>query len=96
VAVVLFHHTRNRVARAVAVVVIPLIVLAVSWARLYQGMHYLSDVIAGIVLGIVSLVVTDRVLRAAARRYTPERPFMGDVRTLPPRTLSDQPASDAA
>lgn len=66
VVVVVFRHTRNHVARALAVTVYVLVVAAVAWARLYQGMHYLSDVLAGIVLGAVSLVITDRVLRSAA------------------------------
>jgi undecaprenyl-diphosphatase len=69
VVVVVFRHTRNHAARALAVTVYALIVAAVAWARLYQGMHYLSDVIAGIVLGAVSLVITDRVLRSAAMRH---------------------------
>ena len=40
-----------------------LIPLGVAWARVYQGMHFLTDVTAGIVLGAVSLTITHRVLR---------------------------------
>ena len=78
VAVIVFRHTSNAWARTTAVAVVTLIVVAVSWARIYQGMHFLSDVIAGIVLGAVSLTITDRVLRHAAirQRATP-RPALG-------------------
>ena len=58
VVIVVFWHTRRVWARALAVagaIVVPLIV---GWARAYRGMHYVSDVVAGIVLGIVSLAVS--------------------------------------
>ena len=56
-AVVVFWHTTSRVARAVAVAAVLAIVGIVAWARLYQGMHFVSDVAAGVTLGVVSLVV---------------------------------------
>jgi len=37
----------------------------VAWARLYRGMHHLSDVVAGALLGLVSIWVTWRVIRSA-------------------------------
>ncbi len=61
-AVIVFWHTRAVWARAAVVVVAVAIPLAVAWARIYQGMHYLSDVIAGMVLGVVSIVVCARIL----------------------------------
>jgi membrane-associated phospholipid phosphatase len=56
--IVVFWHTRKVWARALAVfgaVVVPLIV---GWARFYRGMHHISDVIAGVVLGIVTVAIT--------------------------------------
>jgi membrane-associated phospholipid phosphatase len=58
VAIVVFWHTRRVWARVLAVagaIVVPLIV---GWARAYRGMHYVSDVVAGIVLGVVTLAVS--------------------------------------
>jgi membrane-associated phospholipid phosphatase len=58
VAIVVFWHTRRVWARVLAVagaVVVPSIV---GWARAYRGMHYVSDVVAGIVLGVVTLAVS--------------------------------------
>lgn len=66
VAVIAFGHTRAAWARALAVVLAVAIPLGVGWARVYQGMHYLSDVMAGIGLGLVSLTVTHLVLRPHA------------------------------
>jgi membrane-associated phospholipid phosphatase len=37
-------------------------VLTVGAARMYQGMHYLSDIIVGIILGAVSVVIVDRAI----------------------------------
>jgi len=76
VVVIVFRHTGNRWARTIAVVTFALVVVAVTWARLYQGMHYLSDVVAGAVLGAVSILITDRVLRQAAIRLD-DRPHPG-------------------
>ena len=78
VAVIVFRHTSNRLARTMAVLVVTAIVLSVAWARLYQGMHFLSDVVAGIVLGATSLFITDRVLRSAVvRLHLAPRPGLG-------------------
>ena len=54
--VIVFWHTRALWARSLAVVLAVVASLAVAWARAYQGMHFLSDVIAGIVLGVVSIL----------------------------------------
>lgn len=61
-AVVVFWHTRSLWARTLAVVLAVAAPLVVAWARLYQGMHFLSDVIAGLVLGVVSIFVCARIL----------------------------------
>jgi len=53
--VIVFWHTSSRWIRSMSVAVFVAVVGAVAWSRMYQGMHFLSDVIAGIVLGLVSL-----------------------------------------
>ena len=65
IAVVVFWHTRNVLARATAVVVCVLVPIAVGLSRMYRGMHFLSDVVAGAVLGAVSVIVTVAILRPA-------------------------------
>ncbi len=56
--VIVFWHVRNRVARAAIVVFSIAIPLIVAWARMYRGMHHLTDVIAGALLGIASVVLS--------------------------------------
>ena len=67
VAIVVFRHTRAVWARALVGSIFVVVALGVYWARLYQGMHYATDVLAGIVLGIVSVLITDQVLRRRHR-----------------------------
>lgn len=66
VVIVVFRHTEKVWARTLAVTVFALVALGVYFARLYQGVHFLSDVVGGIVLGAVSVLITDRVLRRRA------------------------------
>jgi membrane-associated phospholipid phosphatase len=70
VVVIVYWHTRNRWARGTAVVVTAAIPVIVGLARMYRGMHYLSDVIAGLLLGVASVAVAwwfvDRAVRRAA------------------------------
>lgn len=71
IAVVVFWRTRNRWLRSIAVVIAALLPILVGLARLYRGMHYLTDVVMGALLGAASVAVTGLVLqRAAERRRT--------------------------
>jgi len=63
-AVILFWHTTALWARALAVLGAVAAPLIVGWSRMYQGMHYLTDVIAGIVLGAASVLIVWSVLGA--------------------------------
>ena len=55
--VIVFWHTRATWARTLAVVVYAFVIAAVAWARLYQGMHFVSDVATGAALGLWSLTI---------------------------------------
>lgn len=55
IVVVVFWHTRSTWRRTVSVGLVAVAPLVVGWARMYQGMHFLTDVIGGIVLGAVSV-----------------------------------------
>src|SRR5690606_33482539 len=76
VVIVVFRHTAAVWARALAVTLFVLVAVGVYWARLYQGVHFASDVVAGIVLGTVSVIITDRVLRrrTADHEHRPAAP----------------------
>ena len=62
IVVVIWWRVDNRAVRAATVAVLIVVVVAVAWGRTYGGMHYLSDVIAGAVLGAVSVAAVWRLL----------------------------------
>lgn len=62
IAVVVFLHTRKRWARVVVVVLSALVPVIVALSRLYRGMHFLSDTVAGTVLGGAAVALTAVVL----------------------------------
>lgn len=73
IALVVSWHVRGRLARAAVWAVPVLVTAAVAWARLYQGMHFLSDVLFGMVLGIWSVAVAAIVVtRAHGRTLVPD------------------------
>ena len=63
-AIVIFWHTGRRGARAVAAAIAVVVPAGVIASRLYLGMHYPSDALAGVLLGVTTLVV---VRKAVAR-----------------------------
>lgn len=58
-----FMHTRSPVLRALAVVLCMAMVLLVTFSRVYLGAHYLSDVVAGVSVGLLCLLVFMRFAR---------------------------------
>jgi len=68
IVVVIFWHTRRTWIRALVVTIGALVPILVGLARMYRGMHFLTDVIFGALLGGTSVIVSTIVLRNAARR----------------------------
>ncbi len=62
IAVMVFWHTRKRWPRVLVVLVSVLVPVIVALARMYRGMHFLSDTIAGAVLGCAAVALTAVVL----------------------------------
>lgn len=60
-----FQHTRSRAARMAAVAIAVAMVLLVCFSRVYLAAHFLSDVLAGVVVGAACLALA---LRPAAAR----------------------------
>jgi membrane-associated phospholipid phosphatase len=74
IAIIVCWHTRNRLARTIAIGVAFVVPLIVGTSRMYRGMHHLSDVVVGLVIGLVSLWVTWLVVRAGpASQLEPDR-----------------------
>jgi undecaprenyl-diphosphatase len=68
IVIVIFWHTRRRWIRALAVAVAVILPVCVALARLYRGMHFLTDVIFGALLGGASVLVSYLIIRRAAER----------------------------
>jgi undecaprenyl-diphosphatase len=63
IAIIVFWHTRHRLARVVAVVAAVVVPLVVGASRMYRGMHNLTDVVVGLLIGAISLWLTWLVVR---------------------------------
>ncbi|MEZ7125547.1 phosphatase PAP2 family protein [Nonomuraea sp. AD125B] len=61
-ALVLATHTRNRALQVVIWVLGVAAPLSVAFSRLYRGMHFLTDVTWGLLLGLVCVVVAARAI----------------------------------
>lgn len=59
-ALVVVALTRRNALRVLVWLAPVLFVAAVASARVYRGMHFLTDVVAGVVLGVLSLVIVWR------------------------------------
>jgi undecaprenyl-diphosphatase len=57
VAAIIIWHTRYRWIKVVAVVVCAAVPLTIAGSRVYRGMHYPTDVLAGGLLGAIWLTV---------------------------------------
>jgi len=88
IAIIVFWHTRHRLARVVAVVVAVVVPLVVAASRMYRGMHNLTDVVVGLLIGAVSLWLTWLVVRRgpamrASHQSSPENRSHADCLVMP-------------
>ena len=63
---VLASHVGRRWFSALAAAVTVALVLFVGWARMYRGMHHLTDSAAGVLMGVLALAITLFAARVAA------------------------------
>jgi undecaprenyl-diphosphatase len=78
-------HTRRAAVRAVLWVVAIVVPIIVAVARTYRGMHHVSDVVAGVLLGVASIYVVRRAMRAGTDDVADEvstRPLPAHVTRL--------------
>jgi undecaprenyl-diphosphatase len=68
VIIVVYWHTTNRWWRLSAIAAAVAVVTAVATARMYRGMHFVTDVVAGAALGLASVAVCWWVVQRAVRR----------------------------
>jgi undecaprenyl-diphosphatase len=79
VVIVVAWHTRRHWLRALSVLLVSAVVAAVAWARLYRGMHFLSDVIAGVALGVASILAVWWIMRRQGFDGSLVRPLDHDL-----------------
>ncbi len=80
--VIVFRHTRSASARIAVVAVCVPIPIVVGWARMYQGMHFLSDVVAGVLLGIATIAVCAWIMPTADERSDADASVPDDGRDV--------------
>ena len=86
-AIIVFWHTRARWARALAIVAVVAAAADRGRVRAYRGMHHVSDVVVGAVIGTLALLVTYLVVRT--RRVDSTASEVGTTRIhRPERTRS--------
>jgi len=68
-AVALAHYVPARVAPLLFV-----LAALIAWSRVYVGVHYPSDIVAGALLGVGVGLTAPRLLAGALRRLRPVRP----------------------
>jgi len=61
-----FAHSSSRAVRTLALGLAALMVLLVTFSRVYLGAHYVSDVVAGVAVGAICLALLLPPLRARA------------------------------
>lgn len=93
-AIIVAWHTDNRLARLTARAGAGTIVLVMAVSRLYLGMHYVSDVIGGLVLGGVSLAVTIRIVRRSLARKADGESWPAQARRLDLTSSTDRGGTD--
>ena len=72
VAAIILWHSRHRWIKVLAVVVCAAVPLLIAGSRVYRGMHYPTDVLAGVLLGAIWLTVVIFYVRthdAGGRRH---------------------------
>lgn len=67
-AVIVYWVTQRWAPRAIAILAAALIPIAVALSRMYRGMHYITDVLAGAALGIACLVAAVSIVQRAIHR----------------------------
>jgi membrane-associated phospholipid phosphatase len=68
VALIVFSCTRNRLARAITVVIAVIFPILVGFSRVYRGMHHPTDVMVGAAFGLGCLYVAVLAVRTVPLR----------------------------
>lgn len=78
-AVIVYWQTHHRLARSMVVLLAVVIPVSVGLSRMYRGMHFLTDIVAGALLGLVAVVVVYQIVRLGTE-HLDRRRAEGDLR----------------
>jgi undecaprenyl-diphosphatase len=95
IAIIVCWHTRNRLGRGVAIAAVVVLPPIVGMSRMYRGMHHLSDVVVGAVIGAASLFVVHRIVLRPEDAVTAP-PQQSSAAAITTRTSSSTTADDAS
>jgi undecaprenyl-diphosphatase len=91
IGIVVIEHTRRRWIRIVTVAAVIAVPIIVALSRMYQGVHYLTDAVGGLLLGAACVLVVHRIARPGT---DPARPADGPPSAAPRTPTEPCPTTD--
>lgn len=70
---VVWNEVKTKWLRITLTCLFVALILLISFSRVYLRVHYLSDVIAGIAIGVIWLFLSLRIMNAIEKRYVQQR-----------------------
>jgi membrane-associated phospholipid phosphatase len=66
---IIWHEVKQKWLRLFLIVLLALLILLISFSRIYLRVHYPSDVIAGLALGFIWLVLSLQIIHRIEKKY---------------------------
>jgi len=70
---IIWHEVKQKWVKLFLIVLLSLLILLISFSRIYLRVHYPSDVIAGLALGFIWLVLSLQIIQRIEKKYIARR-----------------------
>jgi len=70
---IIWHEVKQKWLRIILIVLLAVLILLISFSRIYLRVHYPSDVIAGLAVGFIWLVLSLRIIHRIEKKYIARR-----------------------
>ena len=70
---IIWHEVKQKWPRIFLIILLSLLILLISFSRIYLRVHYPSDVIAGLAVGFIWLVLSLRIIHRIEKKYIARR-----------------------